>query len=282
MTNGVLILVVNSKSDLWSYLHHSLFLVALAARVQALYSRELWIRIVSLVCLIGNIGTYFIVVPYSILKGQITATSPPFTGCVLMPGFPQMWIILITGISYETIIITLTIYKTLSVAHQSGVRTPLYTLILGDGLLYYILIVASQIISLITSVVPTSISLALAATSPSVAVTGIACTHLFTHLQRHLTQRNLAPVGHGTEAPAHASVPRLSKKTKIPVNSWVGPSRTHHNAQANEATADRAKVPDQSFDLSAHFERVAAGPVSWSHEMQDLEKASRPGPARQW
>lgn len=248
-----------------------------------------WVRVISLVGLIGNIATYFTLVPYTFLKGQIIPSSPPFIGCILMPGYDKTWIIITTGISYETIIIGLTIYQSWSVARQSGVRTPLYTLILGDGIIYYMFIMASQILTLITSSTHTPISLALAAASPSVPVTGIACSRLFTRLQCHLIQKNQGVTSLGMETSAGISFGRYPKKTKITIDSWMTPSCPYHNSQENETTADKTQVysgsrrtdeilrPNQTFEHGVHFQDVVAVPGPWNHEMQDRKRHHRYG-----
>lgn len=193
-----------------------------------------------------------------------------------------------TGIAYETMVIGLTVYKSWAVARRSGVHPPLYSLLLGDGVIYYLLIMASQILSLIVALVPTSLSIIILLPSPSIAVTGVACNHLFTRLQRHLLYgaRGLNE-SDMEDTKTHTFPPRGVQHADARSTSGVGFHRHRRSSQLRPSAADRALVynettragsssgivhTDQEYDLSAHLKGTAASPGGWGLELQDLER----------
>jgi hypothetical protein len=179
-------------------------------RVYALWNRDIWILVLSLFGFSLNIGCYVVISSYSYAKGVTFANTPPFTGCTTFPGYDKAWITFIMCIGFETMIICLTVYKSWSVAVQRGIKTPLYTLILEDGVTYYIVIILSQVLTIAAVYIPSSITGPITGSRPSITVCGIACNRLFTRLQRLLLEQSVVPSGFPTADFATSSSPRIS------------------------------------------------------------------------
>jgi hypothetical protein len=179
-------------------------------RVYALWDRDRRILVLSLLGFALNIGCFVILSSYSIAKGVTFANIPPFTGCTSFPGNGPTWIIFAMCLGFETMIVCLTVYKSWSVAVQRGIKTPLYTLILQDGVAYYIIIILSQVLTITALYVPSPITGPIAQSFPSIAVSGIACNRLFTRLQRLLLEKSAIQSGFPAEDFATSSSPQIS------------------------------------------------------------------------
>ena len=115
---------------------------------------------------------------------------PPFTGCMTLPGYDKVWLSFIASLGFEIMIIFLTVYQSWSIASQKGIRTPIYTMLLEDGLSYFLIIVASQLMSFIGIMVPSALAIPLLGSYPSVPIAGVACSRLFIRLQRLLLRKD--------------------------------------------------------------------------------------------
>lgn len=164
--------------------------LAMITRAYALWNRDKRILIGTLSVFLIHITVYIVVTCYAYGTGTMLPSSPPFTGCFLILGYDKLWVTFIPNITFETLIVILTVYKTWSITIQSGIRTPLFTMLLSDGLLYYWIIMASQVLSFICMMVPSSLTVPIIGAYPSITITGIACNRLFTRLQRLLLSKS--------------------------------------------------------------------------------------------
>lgn len=269
--------------------------LVMVTRVYALWNRDKRVLIVALMGFCGNIGSYLILVSYSYAKGAFFVTYPPFTGCVVFPGYDKGWLIFVTSIGFETVIIVLTIYKSWSVAIQRGIRTPLYTLLLEDGAIYYFFILLSQMLSIITVWVPSALSAPVGGAYPSIAVSGIACNRLFTRLQRLLVSRGKGqtdfltadlistsapstsyggtPTKYGghTAPPTRATLDNEISHSRISPNRSGNPRRGSDDSNDNEFGMETiSKKPTQSRRLERDASHIHT-------EHHDVSAASQHG-----
>lgn len=162
----------------------------MVTRVCALWNRNKWIVTSVFTVFAINIISYLVMVSYAYAKGIIVPLEPPFTGCLLIPGWDRLWIIFPISLAFETLIVLLTVYKSWSVAIQHGIRTPLYTMLFEDGVSYYSVIMAAQILSFASVMVLSSTTIPVVTSYPLLPVAGIACSRLLIRLQRILLNKN--------------------------------------------------------------------------------------------
>jgi hypothetical protein len=153
-------------------------------RIRALwYHLRQVVTAVTLLC-IGNILTFIITIAYGLATATIGPATYPFTGCFFNPSFRRQYISFITSIVFETVIITLTIIRVWSVMYDGQRRLPLFTLLIQDGLLYYISIMCIHFIVLFTGLFADfTVALAIFGSLPSIAVAGVACNRMLLRLQ---------------------------------------------------------------------------------------------------
>lgn len=172
--------------------------LAMICRVYALWNRDKRILIGTVSVFILNMGSYIVMTAYSHATGSLAPMQTPFTGCLIIPGFPQLWLIFLFNFIFETLIVWLTVQRSWSMAAQTGIRAPLYTMLFADGLAYYWAIIASQVISVVGVMVPSILTFPVVTAFPSIAVTGVACNRLFARLQRLLHGRSKGQSGIST------------------------------------------------------------------------------------
>lgn len=164
----------------------SIINLILVSRIYALWNRSRLILILTMLGLVLNAAVFFGIVAYTYIDAEIMANHPPFTGCMALPHFHFGWTMLVATLTYEAILVTLTAIKAYPVAIQRGVKTPLYTLLLHDGLLYFLVIMILQIINLISIFQPGPLTGVMVNAFPALAVIGVSCSRLLLRLQRAL------------------------------------------------------------------------------------------------
>jgi hypothetical protein len=174
--------------------------VIFTIRVYALWNRSRMIFFLCLGVSTLNLGCYIVIIAYSTATGSITPASAPFTGCKLFSGYTKGYIMFVTSITFETMMITLTAVKSFPLARQRDAHTPLFTMVLGDGLTYYFFILALHVLNLIILFTPSLAAASFVASYPSVAVMAVACNRLLIR-----QQRLLLPRGSEMTTPFHSS-----------------------------------------------------------------------------
>ncbi|KIM31944.1 hypothetical protein M408DRAFT_241167 [Serendipita vermifera MAFF 305830] len=171
---------------------------AMIIRVYALWNRDKRIltTVLTLCCL--HIVCYIIIIGYAYGKGSMMAATPPFTGCVIVFGFTTIWPIFIPSLVFETVIASLIIYKTWYFATREHSRTPLYTTLFQDGLIYYIAIILSQVLALVCFQVPSTLTIPVLRSYSTFPVAAVACNRLFIRLQRLLVSKSKGQSGFST------------------------------------------------------------------------------------
>jgi len=210
-------------------------------RVYALWNRSLRILLFSLAAFFLNIGTFIILVAYNDSKAFILPAFAPFTGCAIFPGFAQTYIIFVTAIIFETIMVVLTVMKSYPLVRQRGLHTPLFTLLLEDGLLYYIFIIGSQIINLVAIFTHSWIGAAMFMSYPSVAVITVACNRLLLRPQRALLGTGLQM----TSAFRSYDL-RTASITLRDIPHRRGSRNTNHSFLSRDLPGERLEIRDKS------------------------------------
>jgi hypothetical protein len=139
-----------------------------------------------------NIATYIVGFGYMYGTATMVPATSPFTGCQFMPTLGPWYIPLITCIVLETCFIVLTVIKTYPQVrqHVGGSNNWLSSLLLTDGLIYYLTIITVQISTLIlTYVADSSVSFPILASFPALTAIAISCNRLFIRLQRNLSNK---------------------------------------------------------------------------------------------
>ncbi|KIM31962.1 hypothetical protein M408DRAFT_241477 [Serendipita vermifera MAFF 305830] len=178
-------------------------------RVYALWNRDRRVLVVTLLGFFIHITVYIVIACTAYATGSILPVNPPFTGCFIIPGNDTLWVIFIPNIAFETMIVVLTVYKSWSIAVQSGIRTPVFTMLMSDGLIYYWIIMAAHILSFVCMKVPSSMTLPIIGSYPSITVTVVACGRLFARLQRLLLSKSKGQSGFTTYGFGTSIVPEF-------------------------------------------------------------------------
>jgi hypothetical protein len=151
-------------------------------RVYALWNRSRMVLFLCLGAATFNFGVYTVLVSYSTATGIVTAAPAPFTGCTLFTTYSKDYLMFVAAITFETAIIILTAIKSLPHARH----TPLFTMVLRDGFVYYFSILALHILNLIILFTPSLAVASIMPSYPTLAVMTVACNRLLIRQQRML------------------------------------------------------------------------------------------------
>jgi hypothetical protein len=170
----------------------SLLLTAtMTLRGQALWSHSRPIKIVLLLLFLATGLAPFIVVGHIYAKATLEPATSPFTGCSIIASNGLLYIIYVPAFINSTVLIILTIIRSYPFLRQGSTRLPLHHLLLGDGLAFYCVIVAAQIITLICtySINLSLVSVPLSGSALPVAV--VACNRMLIRLQSVLVSQDV-------------------------------------------------------------------------------------------
>jgi hypothetical protein len=153
-------------------------------RVRALWSDSRPIVGVAVFLSLLNIITYITVLSLDYVTGVIIPNNWPFTGCLVFPAFKATYLIFIASILFETYVIVVILAKCVPLALSKQVKSPLSTILVTDGLIYYIIILAFQLLDIVLAFTGgTLIAMPAIASYPITALVGVACNRLFIRLQ---------------------------------------------------------------------------------------------------
>ncbi|PVG00130.1 hypothetical protein CPB86DRAFT_755591 [Serendipita vermifera] len=185
---------------LWIWFTGTMVLVlvvnlALLLRVNALWSHSRLVKRMAMVLSLINFLTYAISGTYLWAISSMAPQISPFTGCSAIPRSRlPLSILFIPSVVFETCVIILILIKTRPILGQTKGRLPLLTLLLKDGIAYYVIIILTQVLA-----------------SPPVVVGPIACNRLFIRLQEALVGKQ-------------AITFEAATSTSIAVQVWVDTS----------------------------------------------------------
>jgi hypothetical protein len=153
-------------------------------RVRALWSDSRPVVGVAIFLSLLNIITFITVLSLEYFTATIIPYTWPFTGCLIFPTFKPIYLIFIASILFETYVIVAILAKCVPLALSPKVRSPLSTILVTDGLIYYIIILAFQLLDIVLSFAgETPVSMPVIASYPITALVGVACNRLFIRLQ---------------------------------------------------------------------------------------------------
>jgi hypothetical protein len=156
----------------------------LATRVWALWKGSYIILTIYFLVLSGNAGNFIFNYGLSLIRGTVLLAQPPFTGCGVIPLSNVMWIPFTNTLGFETLSICLIVYKSWPLAKLRGVKTPLFSLLLEDGVAHYLCFLASKLFVVGCIFVPTVLSPIVLPASLPIPVAALTINRLLLRLQR--------------------------------------------------------------------------------------------------
>ncbi|KIM27153.1 hypothetical protein M408DRAFT_174037 [Serendipita vermifera MAFF 305830] len=187
--------IVNFDSDYhclvatWAEFALSIIIISivaftLASRVYALWKGKYIVLTIFFLVLAANISNYLFIYGGALYKGTPLVSQPPFAGCAFVLKSNILWIVFANTLIFEAISISLIVYRAWPMARQRDVETPLFSLLLEDGVGYFLAFTASKLFTVGAMYVLTPISFVVLSSYPSVAVAALAVNRLFIRLQR--------------------------------------------------------------------------------------------------
>ncbi|PVG00132.1 hypothetical protein CPB86DRAFT_783000, partial [Serendipita vermifera] len=170
--------------------------LTMTLRVRALWNHSRPVQIVVTLLFLGNILISFIVVGYAHATTVIVPADPPFTGCTVTTSSRFANITLIITIPsafiFETLVIIFTVIGSYPLIRQRDIKLPLFHLLFTDGLAFYCVIMAAQLLTLICFYDgDMSVLFTVAISSPAVPVTAVASNRLLLRLQNVLVTQDV-------------------------------------------------------------------------------------------
>ncbi|PVG00126.1 hypothetical protein CPB86DRAFT_782992 [Serendipita vermifera] len=168
--------------------------LAILSRVVALWSHSRLIKSIATFLSLVNILAFIIASSYGWGTASVVPQMSPFTGCSAVSHADlKINLLLIPAFAFDTSALVLTLVKVHPMIKQAGVRLPILTLLLSDGIAYYIVIIISQALSFVATY-PKNSSIVL----PIVVANAVACNRLFIRLQEVLVQSDIFVLGETT------------------------------------------------------------------------------------
>ncbi|KIM31963.1 hypothetical protein M408DRAFT_21145 [Serendipita vermifera MAFF 305830] len=233
--------------------------LAMITRVYALWNRDRRVLVATLLGFFMQITVYIVMTSTAYATGSIFPVDPPFTGCFILLGNHLLWIMFIPNIAFETLIVGLTVYKSWSIAVQSGIRAPVFTMLLSDALLYYWVIIGAQILSFVCMMVPSPMTLPIIGSYPTITVTVVACSRLLIRLQRLLLSESKGQSGFTTEGFGRSMVPEVLYEDNAKGPNTTNPGdirlRSMNNKRGHaglDFEVSNGTMPDLTVPLDHH------------------------------
>ena len=131
-----------------------------------------------------NVCNFLFTFGVDLIEGTVFLKQSPYTGCWVNPRYSVTWIAVANTLTFETLSIGLIVYKSWLIARLTGIKTPLFSLLLKDGLAHYLLFIASKLFVVGNIVVPTVVSAVALPASLPIPVAALAVNRLFFRLRR--------------------------------------------------------------------------------------------------
>jgi hypothetical protein len=114
---------------------------------------------------------------------------PPFTGCTVAPNSNILWVMFTTTLVFEALATVLIVYKSWPLARLRGVETPLFSLLLEDGIGYCLVLIASKLFVVGTVYLPSIVSTVTLPASICISASTLAANRLFLRLQQSMVNQ---------------------------------------------------------------------------------------------
>jgi hypothetical protein len=173
-----------------------LLTVTMTIRVLALWNHSRPVKLALVLLLPINLVTPSIVVGYIHATAKITPATPPFTGCSMIASNKFIYLIFLTPLIYETLVIVLTVIKSYPILRMGPISLPVFELLFQDGLAFYCAIVAAEALTLICAYSGNmSLIITVPLSSPALPLAAVACNRLLMRLQSMLIKRDVMALG---------------------------------------------------------------------------------------
>lgn len=157
----------------------SVLSLTMALRVNALWSDSRLIKSITMFLALTNILALVITGSYSWATAVVLNRLFRTVGCSMIPHVNlALNGIFIPSFIFETYVLIFTLIKVYPMVQQSGAGLPLLSLLLSDGIAYYIIIIIAQVLSFTVSFYNNATLL-----FPIVVISAITCNRLFIRLQ---------------------------------------------------------------------------------------------------
>lgn len=163
----------------------------LANRVYALWKGNYIVLAIFFLIMSANILNYLFIYGTALYRGSPVISKPPFTGCAVILNSSLLWISFANTLTFEAVSISLVVYKAWPMARQRDVETPIFSLLLEDGVGYFLAFTASKLFTVGAVYAPTPISPVVLSSYPSFSVAALAINRLFIRLQRATVMRSM-------------------------------------------------------------------------------------------
>jgi len=172
----------------------------LATRVWALWRGSYIILTIFFFIVFANFCNYLFTYGIALFQGTVILQTLPYTGCFVLPSYNVEWIGTPNCIAFETLSVGLIFYKTWAIRRLTGIKTPLFSLLLQDGLAHFLLFVAAHVILLGGMIVPTVVSDVVMPGDLPMAVVAVTVNRLFLRLRRTMLHQAPGSTGYITVA----------------------------------------------------------------------------------
>jgi hypothetical protein len=203
----------------------------MASRVRAMWKHSQ--RVTTAVTMLStiNVLTFVIIMPYTLATATFGPATFPITGCTFVPSFQQYYVTYILCIFFETVVVVFTVIRLSAMIYGHQMRMPLISLLMQDGLVYYIAVVSAHSIVFFTGMFagPT-LTCVVFGSLPGIAVAGVACNRMLLRLQSILLYNEVHVTGIGM--------------TEMDVSARIGPDTVLGTADIDilDSTATSSRV----------------------------------------
>jgi hypothetical protein len=217
----------------------SLLKATMTIRVHAQWNHSRFIEGVLALLFPVNILAPSVAVGHIYATATFTPATPPFTGCSIIASTKFTYLVFLSPLVYETLIIVLTIIKSYPILRLGSINLPLSNLLFRDGLVFYCAIVAAEVLTLVcTYSRNTSLLITVPIAGPSLPVSSVACNHLLMRLQSVLINQDVL------------ALDSKSPHTNGSIGLWTGPGITTEFSLGTTLDFERGRGRKRTEELA--------------------------------
>jgi hypothetical protein len=229
----------------------------LSTRVWALWRGYKIILTIFFLIVSANICNYLFTYGIAALKGTVVLNTLPYTGCFVIPLYNIFWVAFANGFAVETLSIGLIVYKSWRIHRLTGIKTPLFSLLLQDGLAHYISLIASKLFLIGAAYAPTTVSAVVLPSAFPFLIVALVVNRLFLRLRRTMLHQTSGVTDYTTVG-----------------FSAIGHSTSGGKGIATVGGSDRGGrrvIAQRHSDLDGEFFSLGGGDVEMSLSKKDGE-----------